>query len=89
MLLSFLSGPPGASVPTMGIVTIFHYFIHAGVAVTVTVSGAPSASDTPRGTSGWWSQCPWGSRRALRWKRYRLPSPRPPAVFITASAGDS
>ena len=27
---------------------------------------ADSASDTPRGTSGLWSQCPWGRRRPLR-----------------------
>ena len=28
--------------------------------------GPPSASDTPRRMSGWWSQCPWGRRRPLR-----------------------
>ena len=39
--------------------------------------GAPGASDGPRGTSGWWSQCPWGRRRPLRSDLTPLPSNQP------------
>ena len=47
---------------------------------------AAGASDTPRGTSGLWSQCPWGMAEKARRQKGSAPTPGGPAAQL-ASAG--
>ena len=65
------------------------FTIQPARAGTVTGPRVAGASDTPRGTSGLWSQCPWGSRRPLRWITMPFYHPSNLFGFRYLAAGDS